>query len=398
MTTTAPAPTGTGPDGPSPVTPGLGELWRRARGPLAFLGGLVVLAVVLSLGAEQTNEGVLDPEGPNPEGTRALAQILQERGSDVTVARTTEDAVAAGSDSGTVMIVAHSHRLLPTELDQLAGTTGDLVLIQPTTQALDTLAPGVRVVDRAEEPGATLSPGCELPAARAAGDADTGGELYTAGEETEAVSCYPSGDGASLVQVPRNGGVTTVLGTGAPLTNEHLANQGNAALALNLVGERDAVWFLPDVPAQAEQATLWNLLPSALLMALVPLGAGLLLLALWRGRRLGPLVTERLPVVVRSSETTEGRARLYASRRARDRAATALRSGVIDRVRPALGLGPDAAPESVVAAIAERTGDGPEQLRALLYGDATDDGGDVSDDAALVRLADDLDALEERLR
>ncbi|RNL81533.1 DUF4350 domain-containing protein [Halostreptopolyspora alba] len=397
MSATTPAPTRTGPGGPSPVTPGLGDLWRRARGPLAFLGGLVLLAVMLSLGAERTNEGVLDPEGPNPEGTRALAEILRERGSDVTVARGTEEAlVAAGS--GTVTIVAHSHRLLPEELDQLAGSPGDLVLIQPTTQALDRLAPGVHVVDRAEAPGATLSPDCDLPAARTAGEADTGGELYATDGETEAVSCYPSGDGVSIVQVPRDGGVTTVLGTGAPLTNEHLAGQGNAALALNLVGERDAVWFLPDVPTHAERATLWDLLPSALLMALVPFGAGLLLLALWRGRRVGPLVTERLPVVVRSFETTEGRARLYAARRARDRAATALRSGVIERVRPALGLGPEASPESVVTAIAERTGDGPEQLRALLYGDATEEGGDVPDDSALVRLADDLDALEGRLR
>ena len=45
------------------------------------------------------------------------------------------------------------------------------------------------------------------------------------------------------------------------------------------------------------------------------------LVALWKGRRLGPLVAEQLPVVVRASETVEGRGRLYRSRRARDRAA-----------------------------------------------------------------------------
>src|SRR5690606_41722785 len=50
------------------------------------------------------------------------------------------------------------------------------------------------------------------------------------------------------------------------------------------------------------------------------------LLAWWQGRRLGPLVTEPLPVVVRASETVEGRGRLYRSRRARDRAAEALRT------------------------------------------------------------------------
>ena len=68
------------------------------------------------------------------------------------------------------------------------------------------------------------------------------------------------------------------------------------------------------------------------------------LVALWRGRRVGPLVAEDLPVVVRASETVEGRGRLYRSRRARDRAAEALRTAALQRMLPRLGLGPDADP------------------------------------------------------
>ena len=66
------------------------------------------------------------------------------------------------------------------------------------------------------------------------------------------------------------------------------------------------------------------------------------LLALWKGRRIGPLVAEELPVVVRASETVEGRGRLYRSRRARDRAADALRTATLQRLLPRLGLGPNA--------------------------------------------------------
>ena len=67
----------------------------------------------------------------------------------------------------------------------------------------------------------------------------------------------------------------------------------------------------------------------------------MLLVALWRGRRIGPLVAEELPVVVRASETVEGRGRLYRSRRARDRAAQALRTATLQRMLPRLGLGAD---------------------------------------------------------
>ena len=43
--------------------------------------------------------------------------------------------------------------------------------------------------------------------------------------------------------------------------------------------------------------------------------------------------------MVRASETVEGRGRLYRSRRARDRAADALRTATLQRLLPRLGLG-----------------------------------------------------------
>jgi hypothetical protein len=67
-------------------------------------------------------------------------------------------------------------------------------------------------------------------------------------------------------------------------------------------------------------------------------------LALWRGRRLGPVVEEPLPVVVRAAETVEGRSRLYRKAGARDVAAEALRRAAVRRLGTALGLPRRAAP------------------------------------------------------
>ncbi len=58
-----------------------------------------------------------------------------------------------------------------------------------------------------------------------------------------------------------------------------------------------------------------DFLPPGFGTALYALGMTALVAALWRGRRFGPLAVEPLPVVVRASEATRGRARLY--RRAR---------------------------------------------------------------------------------
>jgi hypothetical protein len=375
-------------------SPGPRALWRRARGPVALVLALTALAVVVSIGTERPPEGILEPEGPNPEGARALVAIAEDRGADVTVAR--DAATAADALTGdAVLVVALPHRLTRAELDRLAEAPGDRLLVRPTGPALEALAPGVRMTGRVDD--GALDPRCDLPEAAAAGTAATGGELYTGPDGTTA--CYPADGGAALVRVPVGGGATaTVLGTRDPLTNTGLAAPGNAALALNLVGTGDVVWLLPDVPAEGGRATIWELLPAGLRAAPAPLAAALLLLAFWQGRRLGPLVTERLPVVVRAAETTEGRAALYAARRARDRAAAALREGFAARVRPALGLGPDAPPDTVAAAVADRTGADPARVRALLSGPPDGPDPATADDAGLVRLADDLDRLDGLLR
>ncbi|MDT5018518.1 MAG: hypothetical protein QOD39_4678, partial [Mycobacterium sp.] len=98
-----------------------------------------------------------------------------------------------------------------------------------------------------------------------------------------------------------------------------------------------------------------------------------------------------MPVVVRASETVEGRGRLYRSRRARDRAADALRTATLQRILPRLGLANTAAQPAVVAAIAARCGLQPPALAYTLFGPppGTDDD--------LVNLARELDNIERQV-
>jgi hypothetical protein len=106
---------------------------------------------------------------------------------------------------------------------------------------------------------------------------------------------------------------------------------------------------------------------------------------------LGPLVAEKLPVVVRASETVEGRGRLYRSRRARDRAADALRTAALQRTLPRLGLAVNAAPPEVVAAVAERAIARPDAVHHILFGPPP------SSDDDLLNLARELDDIERQV-
>lgn len=119
-----------------------------------------------------------------------------------------------------------------------------------------------------------------------------------------------------------------------------------------------------------------------------------MLVAVWRSRRLGPLVAERLPVAIRASESTEGRARLHRKTNARDRTAAALRHASRTRIAPLVGVSPQNAhsPATLLPAVSARLSTADDGLRSLIFGSAP------SDDAALVLLADQLDSLEREVR
>lgn len=188
----------------------------------------------------------------------------------------------------------------------------------------------------------------------------------------------------------------TLLGDGAALTNQHLGEDGNAALAMRLLGTHPRlVWYLPvpGDPAFAEgRESITGLLPDGWVFGGIQLAVAAVLFGLWRARRLGPVVTEPLPVVVRAAETTEGRARLYRRSGAAGHAAAILRDAAVARIATALSMSGDTEPAAVIAAVSVRSGLPAGEVSQLLYGKG------VRGDAELVRLADDLDALEERIR
>ena len=378
---------------PSTVTatgPTLRSTARSARGPLAVLAVLLVALVAAALVAATDRSGGLDPDAYDPDGARAVAQLLRAGGVSVEQAGTIEQVQAADGPRTTVLVVTPD-ALGASELSDLADLQGRLVVVSPDSVALEGL--GVDVTSDGAAFEDVRRPACDLPVAQRAGAATTGGPTYTAGEGVNAVGCYASAGEATLLALPDERMV--LLGSGRPLSNGELGEEGNAALALGLLGEGSRAVFLLPLPdrevAEEDRQGLLSLIPTWIYLALVQAAVAAVVLALWRARRLGRVVDEPLPVVVRAAESVEGRGRLYRAAGARAQAAEQLRSGARDRVVRRLGLGLDPTPPAVVEATARRTRRDPAEVQALLYGAAP------ADDAALVRLADDLRALSTAL-
>ena len=393
--------------------------WRRWRLPLALiavilLGGISVAAISRLIPPPLPNSH-LDPASTSGDGSHALADILGERGFHVVRVysaasalaalgpATTANTGAAPSRPAATLIITSPDLLTARQRTRLARAPADLFLVEPGSASLTALAPGVLVAAHTGRVfGQFLLPRCRLTAATLAGSANVGGFAYRV--PARAAACYLVSGHPSLVRYRAGGRAVTVLGSGAALTNSMLAKNGNAALVLNLLSaHRRIVWLTPEPavrppgpPAGQHPVTSGHAAPSLIpwpaWLLVIQVGIAVLLVALWRGRRLGPLISERLPVVVRASETVEGHARLYQSRRARDRAAAALRDSMLTRVLPALGLVRDSPEAAVTGALAASSRLGQPEISSIVYGPAP------PTDAELVRLARSLDELERQVR
>ncbi|MGW4528197.1 DUF4350 domain-containing protein [Amycolatopsis sp. NPDC004378] len=372
------------------TSPDARRIWRGARLPLAIVALIFVAGALLLLGRGEQTYGALEPGSYEPSGAHALAKLLEDQGVDVRTAHTMDEADDAITEDATLLVTQPD--LVPAKrLDALRQHAADVVLVTPGSATLHDSLPLVHPAGQSDI--GTLSPQCTVAAAVAAGDVSLGGVGYAA---PGARSCYPGEDGGgTLLQLADAGGTTTLLGSSAPLTNSRLADQGNAALGLHLLGAHPKlVWYLPstsDPGLDDTRKSIFALIPDGWYYGAAQAFIAVALLALWRARRLGPVVTEPLPIVVRAAETAEGRARLYRRAKAAGHAGETLREAARARLRTALGLPRDADPAALVNSVSARTGRPANEVGAVLYGPP------VADDPALVRLAGELDEVEREV-
>ncbi|MBO0884943.1 MAG: DUF4350 domain-containing protein [Mycobacterium sp.] len=369
----------------APTVAGRSRSWRWV---LLALAAICAVALIGAFLTAPRAGGQMDPASTGPEGVHALVALLRDRGVTVVVANTVAD-VENAARPGTLLLVAQTQHITDKSvLQRLAGTPGDLLLVEPTSRARAAIAPGIRAS------GASIlgsEPNCVLREAERAGPVEFGPtNTFDAVGDRAITSCY----GGALVRYRDGKHTVTVVGSTDFMTNGSLLRAGNAALAMNLAGDHPRlVWYAPQrVEGEpSSSATILDLIPANVTWIVWQLCLTVMLVALWKGRRIGPLVAEDLPVVVRASETVEGRGRLYRSRRARDRAAQALRVATLQRLLPRLGLGADISAPAVVNAAAHRSTRDADWVRHILYGPPP------ATDADLVHLARALDDIERQV-
>lgn len=373
------------------VTPRLRSTAKRAA--FWIVGGVVLLVIAVvtlaTLGGAQ-ERAPLDPQNAAPAGGMAVAEVLRQQGVDVIPTSSLEDTRdAIDSPAQTTLFLYDAGLYLTDEKLREAVDLADTVIIaEPGFTELQAVAPGVAQAGTVAGP---IDADCDLGAVQRAGVISGEAQGYRLiDEKSDALLCLGSGDGVySLVGLEDDGRRLFVLGATAPLTNELAIADGNAAFALGLLGENETlVWYLPSFADVESTESIGELTPGWVGPLMVLLALVFVAAAIWRGRRLGPLVIEGLPVVVRSSETMLGRARLYQKSSARLRALDALRVGTVQRLAALCGLPSTATVDDVIVAVSALTGAQPNAVRSLLV-DA-----DPASDRDLIDYSDALLTLE----
>ena len=372
------------------VSPTARERASAARPAILIVTFLLLVCVGIALlpraGFDSTPVGIRNPLG---DGARALAQVLERHGVSVREVSARE---AMTVDEDTTLVVVFPSRMSPSVRGGVI-TRANVVYIglEQEYGSSPSYLNGL-TTSRVWKDSMRTPPGCSSEAANRARSL-TSSQYTVSGDASGWQLCFTA-DGHEFAYAERSdaGGFRAVIPDSVRVRNRAILDEGNAALALNAIGRTHKVaWYVAttDESLSEEETTLIEspyLAPAFLMM----IGA-FLLAAMARGKRLGPLTPERLPVEVPAAETLVGKARLMRSQRSYAHAATALRSATASAIASTLGVPHSADRDALVRAINQR-GLPPSRYETALWGPPP------STEAELVRLANDLDALEKEIR
>lgn len=353
---------------PPVATPRVSETIFKGRWIIAGLVLLTVMALASAFLTTPLDRISLSIHNAHANGSRALAEVLNQQGVPVQDVYSPADMDTYG-EHDTVVI---------TNLNQIPDAPLREIMHKPTNLlVLGTFAQGSRLQPYVKTSGAgsadQIAADCTFPPARTAGYiSHTRGSLTPLREPD--VACFPVDEKSfAYLAYERSEGYTLAfLSENSLARNDSITLSGNAALLLNLLSTSGKVgWANGEIFQQgsADEQNTPPMLPAFFTHALILLAVSAFVFTLAQGRRLGRVVPEELPVIVHGAESVYGRAGMYEKSKAFRVAARTAREHTAKRLGKILQIPTPTTPEVMVKEVASYTGVPETQVAQLLYGE-----------------------------
>ena len=349
------------------LKPRMSTLSTRARRiAWVVVAAMVVVATALVVGSPGPSGPALNPRSASPDGTKALALLLNALGAHVELGPT----VPSASDGVALVLQDHLNDADRSRLNAWVNRGGRLVITDPFSNVAG-VTPDQSTRDRIFGGRIPLAggPECAIPALSSVGGVNLEGNilLHAVPDQT---GCYPAGSGFALVVRDQGEGTVVVIGGPAMWENANLGHADNSVLAASLLAPTPGtnVTFVGESRFGGGNKSLLSLISPRIKEAFWGLLAAFVLLVLWKARRLGKPVVEELPVELAGSGLVAATGNLFQESRQRSHAASILRTDLKQLMVDRMGIDPRLSDESAAQVVSSRTGIPLERMEAAFLG------------------------------
>jgi len=346
---------------------------------MGLVGGVLAVGALtaIALDAPPSPPAALDPASTTSSGTKGLILLLHALGAEAHVG----PVVPTNAKGVALLLDDRLSSLDRRSLRRWVDAGGELVSTDPLSPLSD-----VRFDESTQD--ATVSPapegtwpGCAIGSLSDVHHLDIGGSQLLQPEAGQ-VGCFPAGHGDYVVIRRQGAGTVVVVATPNVWTNGSLGHDDDSVLAADLLVPPTGTQLtvIGASPVGSGTEGLLGLISPHLIEALWGLVAALVVAILWRARRLGRPVPDRVPVELPGSGLVVATGHLLQEGRHRATASEALRQELRMTLDEQVGTPRDLPDADVAAIAAERTGVPAPQVLAALTGPVPED------DAALTAL------------
>lgn len=386
----------------------------RKKFPVALTFGFISCILLAMLANVVFNRAVdgrwLSPTSTSTNGAGALAAIVQNRGvelrhidtqekfsqiSEIISQETLKDTDSAETRKEAVTIlVINPDSLSAPEVSELLETGANIVLI--TKNYFWNLndwgfSSNELLVDREAADNSPVKANCADSRAVSAKTIEPIDKLFAYNSSSISTSCFTLGnetgtDNLAVLLTSKKFPQVSALSTGTIWENKNLQKAGNAALALNFLGQSKYLFWIENYSSfgnetepLSEFTIPWlNVLFTSSLFCV-------LWLLLYQARRFGKLVPEPMPVIVPAGEADLGRAQLYRASRDFPHLAKIKRANFIASYSTKYGLTYQSSSEQISGVFAQQSGNSTTLINELLF-------------TRTIRTENDLQKLEKELQ